>query len=136
MRRFRNRSEESREDGSQLDFSYLRSLFAFFFLRRPLLLRGILALPGMGSAPIRIKIARVAFCNVQLLLDQAKHRDGRFVQQMPRLIGEIQGPMYRGVPFRLRLQYPVSDVWQIQDDVPEERGVFQNARQRCNKYSK
>lgn len=88
---------------------------------------------GVDGAPVRIKIARVAFRDVQLLLDQPKHRDGRFVQQTPRLIGEIQGPVYRGVPSRLRPQDPVSDVRQIQDDVPEERGVLQNARQRCNK---
>lgn len=85
----------------------------------------------MGSAPIRIKIVRVTFRNVQFLLDQANHRDSRIVQPMPRLTGEIQGPMYRRVPFRLRLQYPVNDVRQIQDDVSEERGVLQNARQRC-----
>lgn len=87
----------------------------------------------MDGAPVRIKIARMTFRDVQLLLDQAEHRDGRFIHQMPRLIGEIQRPVYRGVPLRLRLQYPVSNIRQMQDDVSKERDVLQDARQCCTK---
>lgn len=88
----------------------------------------------MGSAPIGIEIARIPFRDVQLLLDQTDHRDGRFVQQMARSIGEIQGPLYRSAPLLLRLQYPVSDVRQMQDNVSEERGVLQNTGQCCDRY--